>query len=126
MEQSENDIPKAPDQAAAADERRIAVRKRVRTRVRLSIAGSTAMEVWSLDLSIGGICVVADVNPATGTKCSLALGIPFKNGTSHKTQVQGSISYSSFSNADGGFKVGVQFKDVTPELHKALLRFVSS
>lgn len=116
--------PSAYDKAQAPiqtdNERRLAERKLLGIRVLVALPGRPEIEVRSIDIGMGGMGVVSELNLAPGTPCNLAFSLPQPDGSSHKAQVAGTIAYSTYSSKRNGFVKGVRFMGISAALLAAL------
>jgi len=99
-------------------------RKMLHTRAILAIPGKPILEVRTLDISIGGIGIVASVNLVARIPCKLAFSLPLRHGKKINVEAEGYVTHSLFSNSHDGFKIGIRFKDVSPELEKEIARYL--
>lgn len=85
--------------------------------------GMAATQVRTLDVSAGGIALVAAFNPPTGHLCIVRFVLPTRDGPL-TVETSGRVARSVFSSADDGFRVGVHFDPLSDEAARALQRFV--
>jgi c-di-GMP-binding flagellar brake protein YcgR len=110
--------------AASHPDRRQHERKLFRCAAHLLVPGRQPLAVRASDLSLGGIGIVAPVNLPLTTGCVVRFVMPLtpRNGTSFEVQVR--VIYSIYSAGEDGFKIGLQFDSVSPELASAISRFM--
>ena len=115
----------APGSTPSAD-RRTEARKPLRVRVRLRLAGHAPTELRSVDLSSGGMGLVADVNLPLGLAGDVGFTLRFPNGSSLDVQADATIIHSVFSSSHDGFIIGLQFREPSADLQAALRRYLRS
>jgi c-di-GMP-binding flagellar brake protein YcgR len=107
-------------------ERRVTDRKTLRTRATIILGQTQAFEVRTLDLSTGGMGIVAQANPRPGTLMGIRFMLPLKPGGYHPFEARAKVAHSVYSASEQGFKIGLSFIDLSPEAAAAAQRFVSS
>jgi c-di-GMP-binding flagellar brake protein YcgR len=88
--------------------------------------GSSPTQVRTVDLSASGIALVSTINPAIGCRCRVRFAIPTREGVSLTIDVMARVVRASFSGAEDGFRVGIEFDTLEPEAKRALKRFVGA
>jgi c-di-GMP-binding flagellar brake protein YcgR len=114
------DAPKTPP----ALERRIQMRRPLRTRVVITMADAPPVEGRSIDISASGMGLVADVNIRAASTCQLAFVIRFKDGSTYTADVSARIAYCVLGNDMNGFKIGAQFSGVSERASAAFQRYL--
>jgi c-di-GMP-binding flagellar brake protein YcgR len=109
--------------APTGENRRLAERKLLRGRAQLQFTGRPPMEVRTLDISASGMAVASPSNLPAAAPCALQLVLPLKTGR-FPLQVNARVVHSVFSNAEGGFKVGMQFLGVSSAMSAAITQYI--
>lgn len=102
-------------------ERREAPRRPLRRPAWFLFPGGQRLEVRTLDISAGGLAVVAPANPPVGMACTIRLTIPTRNGSAEVIEPRVKVMQSLWSTADEGFKVGLRFQELS-SAHARLIR----
>lgn len=102
-------------------ERREAPRRALRRPAWFLLPGVRRLEVRTLDISAGGLAVVAPANPPVGMACTIRLTIPTRNSSAEVIEPRVKVMQSLWSTADEGFKVGLRFQDLS-SAHARLIR----
>ncbi len=105
-------------------ERREHTRRPLRTTTTLLLPGNQVFDVRALDISLGGMGIVAPVSPKSGTRFRIrtTLNLPDVGAVPFEANVE--VTHSIYGAHEGGFKVGLRFVSVEPHLEQALARFV--
>lgn len=111
--------------SAAEPERRIAERKTLRIRATIILGQTQAFEVRTLDMSVGGMGIVAQANPRPGTLMAIRFMLPIKPTGYHPFEAKAKVAHSVYSASEQGFKIGLSFVDIAPEAAAAAQRFIS-
>lgn len=112
--------------AAPNANRREHERKLFRSKGHLILFGEAVREVRTFDLSIAGVGVIASSNLQPETPCLVRLVIPVKTGGSNLFEIPARVIHAVFSSGEDGFKVGLRFVSLTPEMAQAILRYLNS
>lgn len=115
-----------PDANKQGAERRASVRKIMRAPVMVTFQGHPPFKTYSLDVSMSGIGTVATVNFPVNATCSVSFNVMIKGVGNKQLQAMATVMYSIFSNQHDGFKVGLQFKTLSPEVGTLLLKYINS
>ncbi len=91
-------------------ERRLYTRKPLRTRGLLAEKGSTSFEVQTIDLSVGGMCVVTPSQLMVGNEYIISVDLQ-SNGKNRRVAATIEVAYS-LGNSKEGFKSGLRFVDI--------------
>jgi c-di-GMP-binding flagellar brake protein YcgR len=110
--------------AAPAGDRRRDERRLFRGGALWAPAGSSPMQARTLDLSLTGIALVSQINPTIGCRCRVRFALPTHEGASLTVDMIARVVRASFSGAEDGFRVGIEFDSLEPEAERALKRFV--
>lgn len=109
--------------AGAGAERRIEERRPFRSSATI-IAGGREFQVRTLDLSRGGLCIVAAINPQLHLRFRLRLRIDRQphGAVTLETDVQ--VVHSVLVAQENGFRVGLRFLNATPQLADAVANYL--
>lgn len=107
----------------AANRRRCA-RRLFRSNAQPSIAGADPITERTLDISGGGIGLVAEANPPAAQR----LPDPHPANLLDTTvfALEARVAHSVPSSADHGFRIGLEFTRLTPASARAIEKFVKS
>lgn len=105
----------AQSEPAVTEERRIAPRRILRTRVQVVLTTGPGLSARSLNISSTGMAVIADAPIASNTTLALRCLLPLA-GAMHEFVAQAQVMHSVFSSAEGGFIVGVRFLALSPPM----------
>ena len=101
-------------------------RKYFRGAAYLLFAGREPIEVRTLDLSAGGLSIVAPANPAINTVVMIRINIPRPTTGADGFEVRVRVAHTMFSQAEDGFKIGLEFVNLTVPLATAILQFLKT
>ncbi len=101
-------------------ESRVYKRHPIRTRGHLLFNGHSPILVRTLDISIGGLCVVSEITLPMKIQGSIDLSMPMGNGRFELQNINIQVIHSIFSNKDDGFRVGLMFIKLAPNLQKII------
>ncbi|WP_205833014.1 PilZ domain-containing protein [Azohydromonas caseinilytica] len=106
-------------------ERRRTERKVLRGSAQLLLPSGNLVETRLVDISQGGLGLVAPVNLPVGTVCEVKFrSALFGNGT-EALVVRGRIARSILSGKEGGFMIGLEFSNLAPALRDKIKRYVT-
>lgn len=105
-------------------ERRIAPRRIIRTRATVVLSGKFTFEVRTLDISVGGMCIVAAANPTPGTPMQITCHIPVTGMGTVQIDAHAKVIHSVFSGDEEGFKIGLSFTELPAHCKEAINKFV--
>jgi hypothetical protein len=112
-------------ETSMGEERRVFERKTLKGPARLVRSGAPSLIGHMCDISLGGACVVAESNIPLKTCFQLEFNILVRK-TSSLAGIRTSaiVTYVSFSNSDGGFKVGMQFTGLTDAQKQLIVQYM--
>ena len=111
--------------SASEAERRTTERKTLRTRATIILGQTQAFEVRTLDMSLGGMGIVAQANPRPGTLMAIRFMLPLKPSGYFTFEAKAKVAHSVYSASEQGFKISLSFIDLAPEAAAAAQRFVA-
>lgn len=112
--------------SASEAERRVTERKGLRTRATIILGQTQAFEVRTLDMSLGGMGIVAQANPRPGTLMAIRFMLPLKPSGYVPFEAKAKVAHSVYSASEQGFKIGLSFIDLAPDAAAAAQRYVSA
>ncbi len=106
-------------------ERREHERKPMRGQARITINNKPPIIVSTLDIGIGGMAVVSDLNIAAKQACKIEFNILLrKTGEYCGVRTLVMVTYSAFSNSEQGFKLGLQFMGLSDHGRAAVRQYL--
>lgn len=105
-------------------DRRKSQRKLFHTGARLILQNSSFFNARTLDLSMTGVSIVTAVVPPQGAACTIKFSVPLATRGSRNIEVAARIIYSILSGPLHGFRTGLEFMDVLPEVGSAIKSFI--
>lgn len=108
------------------DNRRASQRYPLRTQAFVEIPGQPPFAVRTLDISSGGMAIVAAANPRRGTTFNIRLTIPVEPTGSVSFVTTAQVVHSVLSSAEDGFKVGLAFTKLEPASAEAIMQYINA
>ena len=105
----------------AFDEKRQSERRPLFCKVQLMFARQ-AVGARALDVSTGGLAVVADINAPVGQACTVSFPLSAPDGTSRDLTLQASVLHSVLTH--DGFRLGLRFMQPDDPTKRLLKRYV--
>lgn len=103
-------------------ERRGSLRKSLRTIATVHVAGQT-VRVRTMDISVGGMAIVAAVNPPPGMTFELEFDLLI--GSRVVTiRAKAQVMHSVLSSAESGFRIGLSFLSIDPASVSAIEQYL--
>ena len=99
-------------------------RRVLRTTAQLVVAGSPPFPVRTLDISAGGMAIIATVQPPRGLHCTVLLSLPQTGREPVAMALPVTVAHSIFSSGEEGVKVGLSFNALPPDAAALVQRFV--
>lgn len=87
------------------------------------LPGNQRFAVRTLDISPGGLAIVASANPRPGTTCAVALALPVKPRGAVPLELRAKVVHSVFASSEGGFKIGLSFTELPANAAQAIVTF---
>lgn len=108
-----------------SEERRVFERKTLKGPARLVRSGGPSMIGHMCDISLGGVCIVAESNIPVKTSFQLEFNILVRKTSSLAgIRVSAVVTHVSFSNSEGGFKVGMQFNGLSDAQKQLIVQYL--
>lgn len=101
-------------------ESRVHRRHHLRTRGHLLFNGHQPIPIRTLDVGVGGLCVVSEFTLPIKIQGAIQLNMPMGNGKFEQQNVGIQVIHSIFCNKEDGFKVGLMFVKPSPNLLKVI------
>ena len=111
----------APD---AVEQRRIHARRPLHCPAKLLLASKRIMDLRIVNISAGGLGVIAPENLAVGTNCQLRFDLPQVPTGQVTMYLSAMVMNSVFSSREDGFKLGLRFVNPTEDSASRIERFV--
>lgn len=105
-------------------DRRITERRLLRTNATVILGASHAFTVRTIDVSTGGMGIVAQANPRPGTMLAIRFVLPLRPTGQMQFEAKARVVHSVFSSSEAGFKVGLSFVDLTPDAAAGVASFL--
>jgi c-di-GMP-binding flagellar brake protein YcgR len=105
-------------------ERRHHERKALRVSGQVLIPAQPPMEVRIVDLSRGGMGLVAPINMPAKLVCMVRASLPLRPSGSVVLEVQAKVVHCVLSSAHSGFLAGLQFERLTPAAEAAIKKYL--
>lgn len=123
-EQEQNDPASAfASPTRVGSDRRKENRKLLHTHVLLTLDDGTQLDEYSLDVSDSGLCVSSQLNLHPGDTCSISLRLVLQYGVVDFS-ARAKINYSVLARDAGGFKVGLQFLQLSQAAEDTLRHYL--
>lgn len=111
---AEEDINQSAEQIvepkpAEGIERRKNPRRVLRTTATVILNGTQTFQVRTIDISIGGMAIVAPANPKPGVTFTIRMTIPLGSKGTEAFEAKAKVMHSVYANAESGFKIGLSF-----------------
>jgi hypothetical protein len=90
------------------------VRKPLKKRAQLSLARQAPIEAQTIDISLGGISLIASCPVPIGQACSVTFDVFFKD-QSTKINLEGKVVYCLLKGMEG-FRTGIRITQLDPEV----------
>jgi c-di-GMP-binding flagellar brake protein YcgR len=101
-------------------ESRVHRRHHLRGRGHLLFNGHQPISIRTLDISVGGLCVVSEITLPVKIQGTIQFNMPMGKGRFEQQSVNIQVLHSIFCNKEDGFKVGLMFMKPTPNLLKVI------
>jgi hypothetical protein len=120
-----NQQPAIPDQPPVGTEQRKHIRKVFRSTAQLRIPSGEILQVHTLDISAGGVSIVAAMNPILKISCVVRLAVPVNTFERTNIKVPAIVVNSVYASSESGFRIGLMFANILPETLETITRFVN-
>lgn len=105
-------------------EKRTHERVTLRTQATILLSDKKTIKVRTLDIALGGMAVVADGNPNPGVIFNIQLTLPLREDTPTLFEAKVRVAHSVLSGKEGGFKIGLQFIELSNAAESVLEQFL--
>lgn len=102
----------------ANSETRIYPRKVLRAQARVALPGMPAMRAKTIDVSLGGLCLMVPEQLPSGKICNVGFEAPL-NGKMIRIFAMAKVVYSILTGTEG-FRTGLQFTEIDAANNKLL------
>ena len=96
----------------------------LRTQATVLLSDSKTIKVRTLDIALGGMAIVADGNPTPGVTFNIRLARPLRSDTPSPFEAKVRVAHSVLSGKEGGFKIGLQFIELSDTAKFVLEQFL--
>jgi len=96
----------------------------MRTAAVIVFPSQQTFEVRTLDISSGGMAIVAQANPRVGAAFTIQFTIPGKPTGGVPFEARAKVVHSVFSSEENGFKIGIAFTALPAASAAALLHYI--
>jgi c-di-GMP-binding flagellar brake protein YcgR len=121
-----NQQPATAGEPTGGIEQRKHKRKAFRSTAQLRIASGEILHVHTLDISAGGVSIVAAMNPKLKMSCVVLLNLPTNPFEKTTIKVPAIVVNSIYNSSESGFRIGLMFANVAPESQEIVTRFVNT
>lgn len=97
-----------------------------RAHAHLLVSGGVSLEVRALDISPSYIHVISPNNLPPNMICQVNFKLNLPSNHWQICEIKAQVTHSIFSNQEGGFKVGLHFLSVPPQVQQALNDFLKN
>ncbi len=118
-------IPSVVGRDNSPSDRRVDVRKALRANAELLIAGQL-VTVRTLDISISGLGVASAINPRPGQSLSLFIAPPSASCGPARLEMPVTVVHSILTRAEGEFKVGLQFGQLSATATEIVRKYLAA
>lgn len=108
----------------SGSERRHHERKPLRVPAELLFPTHPPLPVRLLDVSAGGVGVLASANPPLRARLTVRFSVPGPAKAASVVEAQVQVAHSVLSGTHGGFVVGLQFTLLSPQSSMAIIKFL--
>jgi c-di-GMP-binding flagellar brake protein YcgR len=81
-------------------------------------------EVRTTDISAEGLGIVAAANPKSGTRLKVRVTLPTRPTGTTTFEASARVVHSILAGGADGFKIGLQFSDLTPEIAATIRKYL--
>ncbi len=106
-------------------ERRIHERRLLRTDAQVVLTGNQGFRVRTVDISQGGMLVVAPFNLKSGAVVNIQLALPMRAPRATPFEARAQVVHSVLASGQDGFKVGLKFIALTPASAAAVTQYLT-
>ena len=89
----------------------------------IALSSTQIIEVRTIDISLGGIGIIVQVNLPSATVLAIRIPLPSPKGVS-VIETRAEVTYSVLASDVKGFKVGLRFLDLDASATAALIQFL--
>ncbi len=107
-------------------DRRTDERKFLRCRVQVSLPGVGVGEAKATDISVGGMALITSYVLKPGVWCRVCFSLHRGTGETMLIDVSACVMHCVLSRDSNGYKVGIQFKDMSEAQRSFIERYVNS
>lgn len=101
-------------------------RRVLHANARLFVADMMPIDVRTLDLSQGGMAIIAPFNPEAYTGGSIRFPLKFTGSPLVHLEAMATMMNSVYSGHYQGFRIGMQFNDLSDKVKSLIVRYIES
>ncbi len=106
------------------DQRRKHERKPYHAPGQLLVADKRIIDIRIVDISLGGMAVIAPFNPPHASLCVVRFALRNSSETNTTLLIRSAVTHSIFSSREDGFKVGLVFRSLSDDAQSVLRQFL--
>jgi c-di-GMP-binding flagellar brake protein YcgR len=114
------------DPTTSRPDRRQHERKVLRCAAYLLLPDRPPLAVRVLDICVDGMGIVAPANLPTSANCGIRFVMPLVPRAGARVEAQVQVIYSAYSSGEDGFRIGLRFTSLSPEMASAISRFMKA
>jgi c-di-GMP-binding flagellar brake protein YcgR len=96
--------------------------------LRVNAVARTALQpifaARTIDISLGGMGIVAEVNPAAGAVFDIEFALPLRPRGHFPMRLGVRVVRAVFASSEGGFKIGLVFTEISPQTAQAIVSYM--
>ena len=108
------------------DNQRQHERRSLRSVAIVTLSPTQSIEVRVLDVSVGGMAIVAAANPRPGITFTIKIPIPTRPTGAVIIEAQAQVIHSVLARDQDGFKVGLRFVDLRDDAALAIRQYLAA
>jgi c-di-GMP-binding flagellar brake protein YcgR len=108
----------------AGQDRRQQERRALRGAATVVLSPTQAFEVRTVDVSLGGMAIIALANPRPGTAFSIRFNLPAKSGAAVAIETRALVLHSVLASDGQGFKIGLRFVGPSDATSREIRRYL--
>lgn len=107
-------------------EQRKTERRVLRVPATLLLPGGQTFAVQTIDISLGGLGILAPAHAPNGARLSVQVGLPTTAGAPVRISAPVTVIHSVLSRDHDAFKVGLQFGALDPKTESAIRHYIAT
>lgn len=111
---------------SAGSERRQQPRRPLRNSAFIAFPDGRSIEVRAVDISVGGLAVVSEINLQTKSVHTIQIALPLKPKGIFSFKAEVEVMHSIFGGSEKGFKIGLRFTKVVAADYQAIIHYINA